>query len=61
MRQGRFAEAESAFARLLESSPGHVEALNVLALSALGRGQSARAVDLLERAVRSDPQDAAAT
>jgi Flp pilus assembly protein TadD len=58
MRQGRLAEAESAFARLLESSPAHVEALNVLALSALRRGQLPRAVELLERAVQSDPQDA---
>jgi len=58
MRQGRLAEAESAFARLLETSPGHVEALNVLALAALRRGQLPHAVELLERAVQSDPQDA---
>jgi aspartate beta-hydroxylase len=58
LRQGRIPEAESAFARVLENSPGHVEALNILALSALRRGQLQRALELLQRAVQSDPEDA---
>ncbi len=58
LRQGRISEAESAFARVLETSPGHVEALNVLALSAMRRGQPRHALELLQRAVQSDSQDA---
>jgi aspartate beta-hydroxylase len=58
LRQGRIPEAESAFARLLEESPDHVEALNVLALSALRSGQMQRAMDFLGRAAQSDPRDA---
>src|SRR5271165_2661095 len=58
MRQGRLAEAESAFARLLENSPQHIEALNVLALSALRDGKVPRALDFLRRAAAADPRDA---
>ena len=58
LRQGRIADAESAFARLLETAPHHVEALNVVALAALRRGQSRQALELLRRAAQSDPQDA---
>jgi aspartate beta-hydroxylase len=58
LRQGRLPEAESAFVRLLEESPEHVEALNVLALSALRGGQVQGAIDFLERAAKADPQDA---
>jgi aspartate beta-hydroxylase len=58
LRQGRIPEAETAFARLLEQSPDHVEALNVLALGALRGGQLQRALELLRRASRADPRDA---
>jgi aspartate beta-hydroxylase len=58
LRQGRIPEAESAFRRVLDASPDHVEALNVVALSALRSGRTQHAVDLLNRAARSDPQDA---
>jgi aspartate beta-hydroxylase len=58
LRQGRIPEAESAFARLLEKDPDHLEALNVVALSALRTGNTQRAIGLLERAARSDPRDA---
>ena len=58
LRQGRISEAESAFARVLETVPDHVEALNVLAMSAMRRGQPRRALELLQRAVQSDSQDA---
>lgn len=57
LRQGRIPEAESAFARLLEKHPDHLEALNVVALSALRTGNIQRAVGLLERAAQSDPRD----
>jgi aspartate beta-hydroxylase len=58
LRQGRIPEAESAFARLLEQNPDHLEALNVVALSALRTGNIQRAVGLLERAALTDPRDA---
>jgi aspartate beta-hydroxylase len=58
LRQGRIPEAESAFARLLEAAPDHVEALNVMALSALRGGQTRRALDYLRRAAAVDPKDA---
>src|ERR1700682_1830070 len=58
LRQGRLPEAESAFARLLEESPDHVEAPTIFALSALRSGQVRRAIDFLERAAKADPQDA---
>jgi aspartate beta-hydroxylase len=58
MRQGRFAEAERAYAAVLEQSPNHVEALNVLGLGALRDGQTQRALELLTRAVAADPNDA---
>jgi aspartate beta-hydroxylase len=58
MRQGRFAEAERAYAAVLEQSPDHVEALNVLGLGALRDGQPQRALELLSRAVAANPGDA---
>ncbi len=58
LRQGRIPEAESAFARLLEKAPNHIEALNVLALSALRSGRAQQAVDLLHRAALAAPDDA---
>lgn len=59
LRQGRLPEAEAAFARLLERTPEHPEALTVLGVAAFGRGQASRAVDLLRRAVAAAPEDAA--
>jgi aspartate beta-hydroxylase len=58
LRQGRIPEAESAFMRVLEASPDHVEALNMLALAALRGGRVRQALDLLNRAAGSDPADA---
>lgn len=59
LREGRLLEAELAFERVLEGSPDHVEALNVLALGALRKGQLQSAVQMLSRAARADPHDAA--
>jgi aspartate beta-hydroxylase len=58
LRQGRIPEAEAAFRRVLEAAPDHVEALNVVALSALRSGRARQAVELLDRAAQSDPADA---
>jgi aspartate beta-hydroxylase len=58
LRQGRIPEAEAAFTRVLQATPHHVEALNVLALSALRAGRVPQALDLLHRAAISDPLDA---
>src|SRR5665213_3630159 len=57
LREGRVAEAEQAYERLLQHSPDHVEALNVIALAALRRRDCARAVRMLEHAVAAHPQD----
>jgi aspartate beta-hydroxylase len=57
LRQGRVAEAESAYARLLEGSPDNLEALNVLGLGALRRGELQRARALFEHAVKRDGAD----
>ena len=58
LRQGRLREAEVAFARVLEADPQHAEALNVLALAALSRGQVSAATDYLRRAAAAAPDDA---
>jgi aspartate beta-hydroxylase len=59
LRQGRIPEAEAAFARVLERTPDHLEALTVLGLAALGRGQARSAAQLLSRAAAAAPHDAA--
>lgn len=57
MREGRLAEAEQAFARVLEVQPGHSEALRFLANAALARGAAGEAVELLNRAAAADRND----
>lgn len=57
LQDGRVAEAEQAYERLLRQSPDNLEALNVLALAALRRHECPRAVRLLERAVAADSTD----
>jgi aspartate beta-hydroxylase len=58
LREGRLAEAERAYERLLEHSPNDLQALNIVALGALRTGRPKRALDLLERALKVDAQDA---
>ena len=58
-RQGRADEAERAYSKLLHAVPDQAEALNFLALCAAQRGQSARALELLEQAARQHPADLA--
>jgi aspartyl/asparaginyl beta-hydroxylase (cupin superfamily) len=58
VRAGRLAEAARAGERVLEQSPDDLEALNIVGLAALGSGRVQRALDLLGRATRLDPNDA---
>jgi aspartyl/asparaginyl beta-hydroxylase (cupin superfamily) len=52
-------DAEAACDRRLQSQPDDVVALNTAALGALTRGDQPRALELLERAARLAPEDAA--
>src|SRR5262245_20882925 len=54
LRSGRIAEAERAYAAVLEQSPDDVEALNVVGMAALRAGQVTRALQLLEHAAQVD-------
>jgi aspartate beta-hydroxylase len=58
LQQGRIADAEAAFARVLDSTPDNVEALNVVALGVLRDGDIDRAIGLLDRAVQIDSTQA---
>ena len=57
VREGKLAEAEQAFRRVLESQPDQVEALRFLANAALARGAAGEAIDLLNRAANVDRND----
>lgn len=57
LRAGRVAEAERAFAAVLDSDPNNIDALNVTALIALRSGQSARAIEVLRHALQVAPQN----
>jgi len=56
--QGRIADAEAAYRRVLDIDAASVEALNFLAMCRLAQQQPAQAVDLLERARAAAPHDA---
>jgi aspartate beta-hydroxylase len=58
LQQGRLDEAERLARQLLQHRPGDVDALNVLGLIALRRGQLPRAQQLLESAIESNPTHA---
>jgi hypothetical protein len=57
LARGDHAEAGAIAARVLESEPDDVRALNVLALAALSRGEWRSAAPALARALRSEPFD----
>lgn len=57
IREGRLAEAEQAFRRVLETQPEQTEALRFLANAALSRGAAGEAIDLLNRAAVLDRND----
>jgi aspartate beta-hydroxylase len=58
LRQGRLLEAERLYERVLENAPDDVEALNIVALAELRKGATQRALALLARAERTQPDDA---
>jgi aspartate beta-hydroxylase len=58
LRQGRMREAEDAYNRVLERAPNDIEALNVVAMASLDRGNAKRALELLQRASSADTADA---
>jgi aspartate beta-hydroxylase len=57
--QGRPESASALLETLLERQPDHLQALNALAMIALGRGDAAAAIPLLERAATAAPDAAA--
>jgi aspartate beta-hydroxylase len=57
MREGKLAEAEQVFRKILETQPEQTEALRFLANAALARGAAGEAVDLLNRAAAVDRND----
>jgi hypothetical protein len=57
LARGDYAEAGTIAARVLESEPDEVRALNVLALAALSRGEGQAAAPALARALRAAPFD----
>jgi aspartate beta-hydroxylase len=57
LRQGRLLEAERLYERVLETAPDDVEALNMVGLAELRKGSAQRALSLLERADRAQPND----
>ncbi|MBX3444428.1 MAG: tetratricopeptide repeat protein [Planctomyces sp.] len=54
----KWPQAESAYARLLEMSPGHAEGLRGLAEAQRGQGRSAEAETTLRELIRRRPEDA---
>lgn len=56
--QGRIADAETAYRRVLEIDATATEALNFIAMCRLAQQQPAQAVELLERARAAAPDDA---
>jgi predicted O-linked N-acetylglucosamine transferase (SPINDLY family) len=54
-RQGRIAEAEAGYRRILDSDPGHVNALNLLGVLLGQRGRAPEGLPLLARAAALAP------
>lgn len=55
LRAGRIDEAEAQFLRILETTPGHIGALNLLAQIRFRGGDAGEAEALLRRAAAADP------
>jgi predicted O-linked N-acetylglucosamine transferase (SPINDLY family) len=53
-RAGRLAEAEKLYRRVLDSAPGHADALHLLGVVAHSKGRSNDALDLIDRAIVAD-------
>jgi aspartyl/asparaginyl beta-hydroxylase (cupin superfamily)/Tfp pilus assembly protein PilF len=54
-KAGRAADAEALWRRVLEASPGHAEAVLVLGMAAITRGEPARAIEFLKTSVARNP------
>ena len=53
---GRLNQAESIYQSILKEQPGHPDALHLLGVIAHQVGKSEIAVDLIEKAIRKDPE-----
>jgi protein O-GlcNAc transferase len=58
-QQGDLAEAISAYRKVLAESSGHADSLHLLGLAELQRSNAAAALDLIDRALEIDPENAA--
>ena len=58
LEQGRVSEAEGRFRKALEFDPEDAEALNDLGMILRRRGETSKAVELLQRAVKVRPNTA---
>lgn len=56
-RQGRWAQAQVLYEKVLKIAPMHFDALNSLGIIAAQLGNTKRAVVLFERAIEADPDD----
>lgn len=59
-RQGRLAEAQAHYRRILQLQPGHVDSLHLLGVLAQQAGRAAEALELIDRALQARPDLAAA-
>lgn len=57
LAQGLMGEAVQAYETVLKLDPGHLEALNAMAMAALRQGDRVRAMALLQQALGHAPQD----
>jgi tetratricopeptide (TPR) repeat protein len=58
-RQGRLADAQTAYRQILQADPGHADSLHLLGLIAHQSGDLAQAAELIGRAVSVQPGNAA--
>lgn len=58
--QGKLAEAERAYGDVLRREPGNFQALHLLGVLALQRGQTAQAIDAIRRSLALEPRQALA-
>jgi len=54
--QGKFDEAERAYAEILRQQPGHFQALYLSGVLALQRGQTVRGIELLQGSLKREPR-----
>jgi protein O-GlcNAc transferase len=59
-QQGRLAEAETRYQRILGKEPAHFDALHMLGVVRMQQGRGAEALELIDRALKVDPRSARA-